>query len=135
MIYPRNKTGFVYFVWAPDDPAGLVKIGFTRKSPEERIAALQIGCPLPLKLIIAIRGSYEIESELHARFSRSRRHGEWFTPSEDLIQFVKDVSPQYRDKLRSMLADPKAIEAYSYQAGCSQEELIERAKYHLGELK
>lgn len=31
------------------------------------------------------------ESRIHKRFKKYRRHGEWFEPSQELMDFVKEM--------------------------------------------
>lgn len=76
-------SGFVYFV-APealfhrDEYDALVKIGFTRGNPHARLAALQTGSPVHLKLWAYADGSPELEKAFHNTFAGLRSHGEWF---------------------------------------------------------
>jgi Meiotically up-regulated gene 113 len=79
----------VYFIFSPDDPRSLVKIGFTGGSIEERIHALQCGNPFRLCLIMALEGGKDLEQHLHRKFAASRCHGEWFYPTEDLRAFIR----------------------------------------------
>lgn len=55
-----------------------VKIGYTAKEPEKRLAQLQTGNPETLKLLGTIEGTPEVEKALHNYFNRFHFRGEWF---------------------------------------------------------
>jgi hypothetical protein len=83
------RTGSIYFIQA--EPDGLVKIGFTVRPPEKRLAEIQPSSPVELTLRATIpRVSKEVERELHQRFSSSHVHGEWFEPHSDMPHVVID---------------------------------------------
>ena len=65
----------VYVIGAPGHR--LVKIG-KADDVRERLAALQIGSPYPLEILLMARVDRRMEHALHARFRPHRRHGEWF---------------------------------------------------------
>lgn len=69
---------FVYFVRC--DRANAVKIGIAT-DVTKRLAHLQVGCPLDLKLLAAAwsRSPGAEEERLHRLFDRWRIRGEWFT--------------------------------------------------------
>jgi hypothetical protein len=66
---------FVYFVRCVDD---LVKIGVAG-DVNDRLSALQVGCPYELKLWGTLRGGPRAEQALHAAFAYYRFRGEWFS--------------------------------------------------------
>lgn len=77
----------VYFIqrgWG-----GPIKIG-TASDPYTRLAQLQTASPNALRLIGIIPGGFELERELHARFSDTRMVGEWFHPTAELLDFIGD---------------------------------------------
>jgi hypothetical protein len=78
---------FVYFIQPVD--GGLIKIGVAR-NVKKRLAAHQIGSPVILRLLLAIPGDASLESIMHSRFGRLRRHGEWFEPAPLLLQFIEE---------------------------------------------
>lgn len=86
---PGGGGPWVYFIQAGE--GGPIKIGFTTGSPAARLASLQTGNPYPLKLIAAVRGAVEVETELHGRFGHLRMVGEWFRPAADLTAFIAGV--------------------------------------------
>lgn len=79
---------FVYFILAAN--SGLIKIG-SAVDPASRLRVLQTGSPEPLRLIRTIPGGAELERQLHRDFAADRVHGEWFRPSEVLLDLVEGV--------------------------------------------
>jgi len=101
---------YVYFVRAGED--GPIKIGKTTTSPFGRMSQLQGAHYLKLHLIGVIviaeypDGTYangvdwkkkreneerlaKLETSIHAAFDEERIRGEWFEPSEALMDFIK----------------------------------------------
>lgn len=78
----------VYFVRQGE--SGPVKIGTTAlASLDGRLKQLQTGSPYSLQLLGVIEGGDELEERLHERFATCRLEGEWFSASEELVQFVR----------------------------------------------
>ena len=71
------SEGYVYFVGSLSD-LNQVKIGFTRRHPNQRICEFQPGSPLELDVYFYVEGSYWLERTLHATFASVRLHNEWF---------------------------------------------------------
>ena len=87
---PPPETSGVYFVRC--EVGGAIKIGFA-KDPVKRMAGLQIGCPHRLELVAVILGAtVKDEQSFHARFEHIRGIGEWFSPAQDLLDFITEVS-------------------------------------------
>lgn len=76
---------FVYFIEATT--SGLIKIG-SASNPVGRLAALQTGSPERLRLLGTEPGGAARERELHSIFAADRSHGEWFHPSEALLNLI-----------------------------------------------
>lgn len=76
----------VYFIAA----GGMIKIGIS-KDPERRIAELGRSSPLPLSILAIIPGGRNREKSLHERFAEHRKHGEWFTECQDILDYIKGV--------------------------------------------
>jgi len=83
---PANGIGYVYFMWAAD----AIKIGFSY-DPVNRAAALQVGSPLHIRLILAVRRHKKYERDLHRKFKDLRVTGEWFRPDPTLLKFIEDL--------------------------------------------
>ena len=64
---------------------GLVKIGRTT-SLASRFHSLQYGSPTPLRLLGA---THIPEARLHKRFASVRQHGEWFTFTDEIRNFIQ----------------------------------------------
>lgn len=86
----------VYFVTCCE--ANAVKIG-SSVQPLARLAEIQWGCPLPLKLEAVLPGGREEEFGLHARFLDDRIRGEWFTITP-VIEDIMAANPPRVDKPR-----------------------------------
>jgi hypothetical protein len=67
-----------------------VKIGFSA-NPEDRLAALQTAHPRKLLLVGFMPGSLAEEKFLHEKFSHLRLNGEWFSISDDLMDYIEDL--------------------------------------------
>jgi hypothetical protein len=81
-----EARGVVYFV-APE--RGCIKIGFTRHGVMRRLRQLQIGSPVPLRVLATVEAPIAVEQWLHLAFRPDRSHGEWFTPSERLLDYIE----------------------------------------------
>lgn len=75
----------VYFIRSGSD--GPIKIGFS-SSLKDRFADLSRMNGQPITLLGWIRGELEDERALHVRFSASRLHGEWFSPTSELLRLI-----------------------------------------------
>lgn len=83
------ETGYVYIIHGG---TGLCKIGMTTGDPYKRIAELQTGSPVELKIIaiLATDKPQELEQALHKDFTHRRKQGEWFQLTEaDFAKFQK----------------------------------------------
>lgn len=75
----------VYFLYGVGTDR--VKIGHSRQ-PQARFNIIATQSPVALKLIAFEFGARDDEQALHARFSSSRRHGEWFQLSGPVIDYL-----------------------------------------------
>lgn len=83
--YEPVITSRVYFALDPD--ACQIKIGYTSRTPEERLAELRTRRP-NLQLLGSLPGGHRLERAMHNRFSAYRREGhEWFSS-----EIVADVA-------------------------------------------
>jgi hypothetical protein len=88
---PAWEGGLVYFVQA--ESGGPVKIGFTaRQTMKDRLRGLQNGSPLPLCILATVRADKSIERALHSWFSSARLHGEWFTPTDEILALIEELA-------------------------------------------
>ena len=84
---PRGRTTKTYFVRGVQ--TGLIKIGKTTQSVDQRLQGLQCGSPDYLLVMKFVKE--DREEELHKRFAHLRQHGEWFTPALELLEFIKSL--------------------------------------------
>lgn len=99
---PSNE--FVYFMYS----AGRVKIGYSR-GVGGRHKSLSASVPFPPTVILVVSGNIGTEHDLHVRFHKDRLHGEWFSLSSDLRDYLKDhLCDIGRDSLDRAEADFKS---------------------------
>lgn len=87
----KRGASRVYFI-RQDMPDGLVKIGFTRRPVEKRLAELQKHHACALVVAAVAPGLMSEERHLHDRFSHLRVSGEWFRAEADLTAYIQLVS-------------------------------------------
>lgn len=78
----------VYFVRSSE---GLIKIGFTTKPIEERLAQFRNISSGGAFLLVTVPGSKQDESFLHRTFKKDKAHGEWFNPSPRLLKTIQKL--------------------------------------------
>ena len=76
----------VYFI----TDGSYIKIGYTKNNSKKRLKQLQTSNASELFLLGYIDGDKTVEKELHNQFSSSivRQNGEWFFPTEDLMDYI-----------------------------------------------
>jgi T5orf172 domain len=89
----RDLLTWIYFVQCKSDPSH-IKIGITGNL-KGRFQALNHSSPQPLKLLGAIRALDFFEVAIHELFADENRHGEWFYPSERLVNFAATLIADY----------------------------------------
>lgn len=82
----KPHATYLYFVYS--EQAGLIKIGKTRH-PRTRIQCLRTQSPVPLKVVGVIRAHDAHEKMLHDALEESRKHGEWFEPTTELLGLIE----------------------------------------------
>lgn len=75
----------VYFIGTEEGP---VKIGRST-CVQHRLANMQTGSPVELKILAVVSGGRSLEREYHSYFAADRLHGEWFRQSEAMRQEIK----------------------------------------------
>jgi len=78
----------VYFIQSGEE--GLIKIG-SSTDLINRIITLQIGNPCELKLRESIKGNWEKEKEIQNKFQHIKYRGEWFFPTVELTNYIKEI--------------------------------------------
>lgn len=77
----------VYFAGS----GGQVKIGWSRKV-SARLAQLQTGSPIPIKLLGTMPGGRAVERRLHQQFAHLRLAGEWFADDPELLAYIGEAT-------------------------------------------
>jgi len=78
----------VYFVRQGVD--GPIKIGVSSR-PEKRLITLQSANPETLFLLGTIRGDKNVETQLHQKFCRFLKRGEWYYPAPEFISEIREI--------------------------------------------
>lgn len=85
-----SGSGRIYVIQGLKDSP--VKIGFCRDRIPQRLAALQLANPHPLRVVTTARGSMLDERRIHASLDAERMVGEWFDWLPRTIAFVTHLS-------------------------------------------
>jgi hypothetical protein len=83
-----KKSQWVYFLQAKSGP---IKIGFSCH-PVKRKKEIETARGESMSLLCLIVGGAHIERSLHYRFADERIEGEWFSPSERILAFIRDTN-------------------------------------------
>lgn len=78
----------IYFIAA--DEVARVKIGWSI-DPVSRLKELQTGCPVALRIVAAVPGTYSMEQQLHVDFAKFRSHGEWFAMVPEILHRIAEM--------------------------------------------
>ncbi len=84
----RKREGFVYFLCGSVGDDLIVKIGYTRRHPDERHADIQPCSPVCLDFFGYVVGGQDLEKKFHRTFAPRRLHGEWFLADGKLHDFI-----------------------------------------------
>lgn len=71
-----------------DGNINFVKFGIA-KDPEQRLTAIQVGCPLDLVLAATLPHTLGLEARVHEFLKSYRARGEWFHASDDVLRAVE----------------------------------------------
>lgn len=80
--------GYVYFIQMDDNHTNPIKIGFSQE-PKKRLKILDYNSPYGLKMIGYIDGDRKLEKEIHKKFKKYNIRGEWFQPSEAILDYLE----------------------------------------------
>lgn len=72
---------------------GPIKIGYTT-DVKSRFCALQTSAPTTLVCLRLIEGTIKEEQEIHRKFHRIRKHGEWFRSTLPLTKYIASLAPK-----------------------------------------
>lgn len=109
-----SETEAVYVV----QPAAMqmVKIGSAR-DVNKRVADLQAGCPVRLRVVAQLVCIKTMEFMIHAAFQEERRHNEWFELSPRLIDFIGHMRTGNRRAIYQELMAVLAADAEKRNGG------------------
>jgi hypothetical protein len=79
-------NNWTYFIIDPE--TGNIKIGRSY-NPQNRLSGIRV--THPGADILATLPDHSLERELHKRFQHLNVEGEWFSPGDDLIDFIEDL--------------------------------------------
>jgi hypothetical protein len=95
----------IYFIQAGE--GGPIKIGYSRDALK-RIANLQAASPVLLSALAIIPGEIRDEFALHRRLQSERLHGEWFRPSDAVLDAATNPpSPMTPPPRRGIAKHPR----------------------------
>jgi len=85
-----------------------IKIGVTSRKILDRASEIQTGCPLPIEDIHYIflhdkARAYNLEKEVHKRFSEHNTYGEWFFKFKRFIALISEVANIEPSEFNSMV--------------------------------
>lgn len=85
---PKTSPGWVYILQAGQ----YYKIGHSNK-PTKRFEQLATLPPWPTEIIhtIQTKDKHRLEKELHSQFAEKRTNGEWFTLSDEDLEWLKGL--------------------------------------------
>jgi len=82
----KEKDTIVYFIRSGD----LIKIGYT-SDLEERKSTLQTNNPTIIEVLKTIPGGRPEEQQLHEKFAKLNKTGEWFYAAQELLDFINTI--------------------------------------------
>lgn len=88
----------IYFIRA--NGTGPIKIGYTGHSGKHRLNRLQVYNYVDLTLLAEVPGDRALERKFQERFSDSHIRGEWYAPTEELLDFIKRLPRPKPDRPR-----------------------------------
>jgi hypothetical protein len=94
-IPQMDDTRFAYLYAIRRRDTREVKIGITA-DPAGRLGTLQTAHGEPLELAFALPCDSRTEAEVHRRFAASRKIGEWFAESPELIAWMEEQAAAAR---------------------------------------
>lgn len=87
-------TTAVYFLRA--DRSGAIKIGMTGHF-DTRLAQIRTASPEPISVVGVVAADKSLEQSLHAEFAASRLSGEWFEPTDALLERIARILQDQTD--------------------------------------
>jgi hypothetical protein len=90
-----------------------VKIGKTTGDPESRLASLQVGCPMELRLVYTYQVNGDLDDHerfLHKLFEAENVRGEWFYVRDKVKELMDGILSQTFDDVVNKIAHDHCVE-------------------------
>jgi len=100
---------FIYFMQA--GKGGPIKIGKTHNL-EQRLASIQVGNPLEVKVLFACSMKIICEDDLHKMFREYKLNGEWFIPHGNILKKIKELMMRALDDNFNLPCTDKKFDVY-----------------------
>lgn len=88
------SAGYVYFIKS----SYFVKIGYSN-DPNERIKKIFTSTPFDCELLFCIRGTLQLERQLHSEFAACHYQKEWFFHCGKLKAFLSEFEAEQRQSV------------------------------------
>ena len=109
-----------------------VKIGVTQNSVESRMAEMQTGNPVQLKIWAKyktqVMTSFQLERLIHERLVGSHIRGEWYFPTRQVMDVLRAMADGYIEKF--MQPDIVLPELVSKPEGPDDQNLLRDTLFH-----
>lgn len=113
----------VYFIRRKNDASGLIKIGVT-SDLSSRLSTIATMVPEGCDVLCSIPGGRDLEGYFHSAFEDDRVSGEWFRPSDSLVQLIATLD---KFGLRALPAGAIGVERESIEDDASRAADLELA--------
>jgi len=102
------KASFIYFVRAVsgDVELGPIKVGYATNL-KRRLKQLQACSPFPLKVLKAVVGGFDMESDFHREYREWNTHGEWIEATPKLLAHIERLVGGVEVKPQSYAVKPR----------------------------
>lgn len=107
----------IYFI--QDSLSKKIKIGYSANF-KRRFLDLSNANANRLYILCVLPGNKEDEVKYHARFAQYRTHGEWFSPSREIVEFIKEenrkidkINKSKEESIIPSIDDPERYRLYS----------------------
>lgn len=94
----------IYFL-QEDVPDGLIKIGHTEVSAQNRARATRTYNGRRIKILGTCEGDRRVEDLLHKKFSTRHVRGDWFRPAPELLTFIAGL-PKHEPRSAEPAQEP-----------------------------
>ena len=94
----------VYLICAAINGEKLYKIGFTRRTPDQRIKEFQTGNASEFTIVNTFQSNWgtKIEARLHKIYKSSKINGEWFQLNDEQVKSFNNECQLIHDGLETI---------------------------------